>query len=150
MQEIHFQIINWKIVWHWSMKDLKDWKYKIIRAYDIRSPKSNRYYWGYILKYIVLQYQDYWYIYTTNCIHKKLKKYLLPRIREYSDFSNKFIQKEWSTKLLKTKPFSDYIQRIEVIFEFWEMDKIWLEKIDWFVIPSITDDELLERIDKVI
>lgn len=147
---LEFEIKDWKILWFWSMKDLKDWKYKITEVKSIRSIKANRYYWGYILKYIVLQYQHYWYIYTTNHLHKIFKKTLLPRIREYSDYSKKYVLKEWSTRSLKTKQFSEYIQRIEVIMEFWEMDKLWLEKIDWFVIPDINEDQLLEWIDKII
>jgi len=150
MERLEFRIKDWKILWFWSLMDLSDWQYKITEVKRIRSLKSNRYYWGYILKYIALEYQQYWYIYTSNSLHKILKRNLLPRIREYSDFSKKYIQKEWSTKLLKTKQFSEYIQRIEVIFEFWEMDKLWLEKIDWFVIPSINEDELLEWIDKIV
>jgi len=32
---------------------------------------------------------------------------------------------------------------IKALFEFWEMEKLWLEKIESFVIPDIDNDELL-------
>ena len=138
------------MIWYWSMKDLPDGKYKITEVKQIRSLRSNRYYWGYILKYIVLEYKEYWYIHTTNELHKIFKKTFTPRIKEKSDFSKKYVWKIWSTQVLKQKQFSDYIQAIEVIMEFWEMEKLGLEKITGFVIPNIDEEELLEWVDKIV
>lgn len=144
----YFQKVNWKILWFFPK--LKDWKYKIVEVKRIRSIPQNSMYWGFILKYIVSTYADYGYIHTTWEIHKIFKKYLLPRVREKSDFSKKYVWKIWSTAKLKTKPFSQYIDKIKLIFEFWEMDKIGLEKIDPFVIPDIGESELLEWIDRIV
>lgn len=73
----------------------------------------------------------------------------MPRKRMQSDFSKKYVWISGTTTELNTKQFSDYIQAIEVIMEFWEMDKLGLEKIDGFVIPNIDDDELLEWVDRI-
>jgi len=150
MDPINFEVINWKMTWYWSLKDLPDGKYKITKVNNIRSLRSNRYYWGYILKYIVLEYKEYWYIYTTSYLHKIFKKTFTPRVKEKSDFSKKYVWKMWSTRALKQNQFSDYIQAIEVIMEHWEMAKLGLEKISWFVIPDIDEEELLNWMDKII
>jgi len=148
--KLQFEIIDWKILWFGSMRDLKDWLYEIKERKKIRSLDQNKLYWGYILKYIVQEYKDCWYIYTTNYIHKKFKKAFTPRIKVKSDFSKKYIWQSWSTANLTTKQFSEYIQAIKVIMEFWEMDKLELEKISWFIIPDVDEKELLNWIDKII
>ena len=128
----------------WSFPKLPDWLYKITEAKKNRSLDQNRLYWGYILKFIVQQYKDFWYIHTTEQLHTIFKRAFIPKKREYSDFNKrKFVQKLWSTADLNTKQFSDYIKMIQSIFEFWHMDKLGLEKIDNFIIPDINEDELL-------
>ena len=129
---------------YWSFPKLPDWLYKITEAKKTRTLKSNSYYWWYILTFIIQQYKDFWYIHTKDELHYIFKKAFLPRKREYSDFNKKkFIQKIWSTADLNTKQFSDYIEMIKSIFEFWYMEKLNLEIIDNFIIPDINEDELL-------
>ena len=55
-----------------------------------------------------------------------------------------------STWELDSKQFSDYIERIKAIFEFGEMEKLWMEKIDSFFIPDLREDELLYREKQII
>ncbi len=93
---------------------------------------------------------DYWYIHTKDELHEIFKKAFAPRSRHYSDFSRKYIQKIWSTTDMTNKQFTSFMNIIEVIFEFWEMEKLWLEKIDSFVIPDINEEELLYRESKII
>lgn len=137
----YFTKENWKII-AWFPK-LPDGFYKISEVKKTRSNNQNRMYWGYILKYILTQYKDFWYIYTTENLHEIFKRVFIPKKRIKSDFSKKCIYVMGSTQDLNTKQFSDYIERIKAIFEFWEMEKLWLEKIDSFVIPDINDDDLL-------
>lgn len=138
-----FKKENWKIIS--SFPKLPDWNYKICIVKKTRSLDQNRFYWWYVLKFIVLQYKDFWYIYTTENLHDIFKKVFIPKKRIKSDFSRKFVYLSGSTSDLNTKQFSDYIERIKAIFEFWEMEKLWLEKIDSFVIPDIDNDDLLYR-----
>ena len=150
-EKINFQIEKWKIIWFWSIKNLKDWFYKITEIKKVRSLDQNRLYWGYIIKFIVLQYKDAWIIYTKDYIHKRFKKAFLPKERIKSDFSKKYILKSWSTTNLTIKQFTDFINNIKIICEFWELGKIkWLDYIEGFVIPDINEDELLEWIDKIV
>lgn len=150
MKKINFQIQNGKIIWFWSLKNLKDWFYTISEKKNIRSLASNRLYWGYIIKFIVLAYKDAGHIYTKDYIHERFKKAFLPKERVYSDFSKKYVLTAGSTTNLWTKQFSDFIENIKVICEFWELWKIkGLEYIEGFVIPDISEEELLEWIDKV-
>lgn len=143
-----FKKENWKIIS--SFPKLPDWRYKISIVKQKRSWDQNRFYWGYILKFIVLQYKDFWYIYTTENLHDIFKKVFLPKKKIKSDFSKKFVYVSWSTGDLSSKQFSDYIDLIKAIFEFWEMEKLRLEKIDKFIIPDITEDDLLYRESQIV
>lgn len=138
-----FRKENWKIIS--SFPKLPDGNFKITPVKNTRSLNQNKLYWGYILKIIILQYKDFWYIYTVDNLHEIFKKVFIPKKRIKSDFSRKFVYLSGSTSDLNTKQFSDYIERIKAIFEFWEMEKLWLEKIDSFVIPDIDNDDLLYR-----
>ena len=137
----YFEKREWKIIWHFP--PLGDGFYKIEPVSKTRSYSQNRLYWGYILTFIVQTYKDYWYIHTKTEIHEIFKKALIPRKRVKSDFSKKFLYILWSTTELNTKQFSQFIEMIKALFEFWEMEKLWLEKIESFVIPDIDNDELL-------
>jgi hypothetical protein len=150
MEKLFFEIKDWKVHSYFSFSKLKDWKYSMQEVKKIRSIKSNRYYWWYFLKYILLQYKDCWYIYTKDNLHEIFKKAFAPRKREYSDFSKKHIQKIWSTADMTDKQFSDYIKLIWVMFEFWEMEKLWLEQIPSFVVPEINEDELIYRENQIV
>jgi len=149
MKKYYFEVKNGKILGFFPK--LKDWQYEIRERKRIRSLEQNRLYWGYIIKFIVLKYEEVWEIYTKDYIHDKLKKALLWKERVYSDFSKKYILKSKSTTNLNTKQFKEYIDRIKILCEFWKLDQIpWLSKLEPFVIPDITEEELLEWIDKVV
>lgn len=149
MQKWYFEVTKGKILWFFPK--LEDGKYKITEVKQIRSPEANRMYWWYIVKYIVLQYKEAWYIHTKDYIHGLFKKCFLPRERVYSDFSNKYVRTSWSTTTLTKPRFSDYINNIKIICEFGKLWEIkWLEPLQPFVIPEIWEEELLEWIDKVI
>lgn len=139
----YFEKKDWKI--YWSFPKLPDWVFKITEARKTRSLQANRYYFWYVIKYIILQYKEFWYIYTIKKLHETFKKAFVPRKRIKSDFSNKYIYVMWSTTDLNTKQFKDYIDMIKAIFEFGKMELLEMEIIDNFVIPDITDDELLYR-----
>lgn len=142
MKEIYyFEKKDGKI--YWSFPKLKDWYWKITEAKKTRTLNQNRLYWGYILTFIIKQYKEFWYIHLKDELHKTFKKYLLPRKRIKSDFSKSYVYVSWTTTDLNTKQYSEYIEMIKAMFEFWEMEKLWLEKIDSFVIPDITEDELI-------
>lgn len=130
---------------------LNDWRYKIVEIKKIRSLASNRLYWWYIIKFIILKYKEVWIIYTKDYVHDKFKKAFLQKERVYSDFSKKYILKSWSTTNLTTKQFTDFINNIKIICEFWELWKIkWLDYLDKFIIPDIDEEELLNWIDKIV
>ena len=130
---------------------MQDWKYKIVKIKKIRSPEQNRLYWGYIIKYITLQYKEAGYIHTKDYIHECFKKAFLPRNRVYSDFTKKYIMCSWSTTELTTKQFTEYIENIKILCEFGKLWEVrWLEYIEWFVIEDIWEKELLEWIDKIV
>lgn len=149
MDNFYFEVQNWKILWFFPK--MNDWKYKITEIKRIRSLDQNRLYWGYIIKLIVLKYKEVWTIYTKDFIHKLFKKSFLPKERIYSDYSKKYVLKSWSTTNLTIEQFTEFIGNIKVICEFWELWKIkWLDYLEWFVIPDISEDELLEWIDKII
>lgn len=137
----YFEKKDWKI--YWTFPKLPDWVYKITEAKKTRWIQANRYYWGYVLKFIVLQYKEFWYIHTVDSLHEIFKKAFVPRKRVKSDFSKNYIYIMWSTADLNTRQFKDYMDMIKAIFEFGEMEKLWLEKIDSFIIPDINNDELL-------
>ncbi len=138
-----FRKENWKIIS--SFPKLPDGNFKITPVKKTRSLDQNRLYWWYILKIIILNYKEFWYIHTTENLHELFKKVFIPKKRIKSDFSKKYIYLSGSTQELNTKQFSDYIERIKAIFEFGEMEKLWLEKIDPFAIPDVTEDDLLYR-----
>jgi len=144
-----FEVFKGKILWFFPK--LNDWKYKIVEVKKIRSPEQNRLYWWYILKFIVLEYQKVGTIHTKDFIHESFKKAFLPRERVYSHFSKKYILQSWSTTTLNKKQFTDFIENIKLICEF---GKLWeikgLEELEAFVIPNISEEELLERIDKIV
>jgi len=150
MNKWYFEINKGKILGFFPK--LKDWKYKITEIKRIRSLEQNKLYWGYIIKFIVLQYQEVWEIYSKDYIHSKLKRALLPRKQIRSEFNKrKFVWVSWTTTELTTKQFTEYIDRIKILCEFWKLDQIpWLSKLEPFVIPDITEEELLEWIDKII
>lgn len=144
-----FEVFKGKILWFFPK--LKDWKYKIVEVKKIRSPEQNRLYWGYIIKYITLQYKEAGYIHTKDYIHECFKKAFLPRNRVYSDFTKKYIMCSWSTTELTTKQFTEYIENIKILCEFWKLWEVrWLEQIEWFAIEDIWEKELLEWIDKIV
>lgn len=144
-----FEVLQGKILGFFPK--LQDWKYKIVKIKKIRSPEQNRLYWGYIIKYITLQYREAWYIHTKDYIHECFKKAFLPRNRVYSDFTKKYIMLSWSTTELTTKQFTEYIENIKILCEFGKLWEIkWLESIEWFVIEDIWEKELLEWIDKIV
>ena len=143
-----FEVLQGKILGFFPK--LQDWKYKIVKIKKIRSPEQNRLYWGYIIKYITLQYKEAGYIHTKDYIHECFKKAFLPRNRVYSDFTKKYIMCSWSTTELTTKQFTEYIENIKVLCEFGKLWEVrWLEYIEWFVIEDIWEKELLEWIDKI-
>ena len=144
-KKLYFEVKWWKIIPLFSKKDLVDWKYYMKQVENIRSLKSNRFYWWYFLKFIIMSYKDFWYIHTKDELHEIFKKAFAPRDRVYSHFSRKYVQLVWSTTNMTNKQFSEFMNCIWVIFEFGEMKKLWLEKIDSFVIPDINEEELLER-----
>lgn len=141
MNQWFFKKENWKIIF--NQTKLPNWNYKIIEVKKIRSLNQNRFYFWYILKFIILQYREFWYIYTVENLHTIFKKAFIPKKRIKSDFSKKCIYVMGSTWDLNSKQFSDYIERIKAIFEFGEMEKLWMEKIDSFFIPDLREDELL-------
>ena len=144
-----FEVLQGKILGFFPK--LQDWKYKIVKIKKIRSPEQNRLYWGYIIKYITLQYKEAGYIHTKDYIHECFKKAFLPRNRVYSDFTNKYIMCSWSTTELTTKQFTEYIENIKILCEFGKLWEVrWLEYIEWFVIEDIWEKELLEWIDKIV
>lgn len=144
-----FEVRNGKVLWFFPK--LEDWLYEIRERKQIRSPEQNRLYWGYIIKYIVLQYNEAWYIYTKDHIHEIFKICFLPRHRIYSWFSKKYILLAWSTTNLNTKQFSDFIKNIKIICEFWKLWKMkWLEPLEPFIIPDIDENQLMDWIDKII
>lgn len=149
MKKYTFEIKNQKILWFFPQ--LMDWLYEIRERKRIRSLEQNRLYWGYIIKFIVLQYKDAWYIHTKDYIHEKFKKCFLKKERNYSDFSKRYILKSWSTTNLNIKQFTEFINNIKIICEFsklWEIK--WLEALGSFIIPDINEEELLNWIDKII
>ena len=148
--KLYFEVKQWKIIPLFTKEQLVDGKYFMQQVKQIRTLPQNRLYFWYYLKYIVATYKDYWYIYTKDTLHNIFKKAFIPRERIYSDFSKKYIQKTWSTTKMKTKQFSTYLECIKVIFEFWEMEQLWLPKIDSFVIPDINEEQLLEWESKII
>lgn len=149
MNKWYFEINKWKILWFFPK--LNDWKYKITEVKRIRSPEQNRLYWWYIIKFIVIQYNEVWYLHTKDYIHECFKKAFLPKQRVYSDFSKKYVIKAWSTTDLNTKQFSEFIWKIKIFSEHWVLWEIkWLEPLDWFVIPDISEEELLDWIDKIV
>jgi len=149
MKEIwYFKKENGKITWYFPQ--LHDWEYKIEKSKKTRSLKSNSYYWWFVLSYIIETYKDYWYIHTKDELHEIFKTAFIPKKRVYWDFSKKYVMRKWSTTELNTKQFTDYIKMIESIFEFWHMEKLWLEKIEKFVVPDISQDELLYRESKIV
>lgn len=141
MKQYFFTKKDWKIIS--KFPPLPDWNYKILEVKKTRSLNQNRFYFWYILKFIILQYREFWYIYTVDNLHEKFKKAFIPKKRIKSDFSKKCIYVMWSTWDLNSKQFSDFIERIKSIFEFGEMEQLWMEKIDRFVIPDLNEDELL-------
>lgn len=144
-----FEVLQGKILGFFPK--LQDWKYKIVKIKKIRSPEQNRLYWGYIIKYITLQYKEAGYIHTKDYIHECFKKAFLPRNRVYSDFTKKYIMCSWSTTELTTKQFTEYIENIKILCEFGKLWEVrWLEYIEWFVIEDIWEKELLEWIDKIV
>ena len=145
-----FEVREGKVIWYFPK--LSDWYYKVSERKRIRSPASNRLYWGFILKYIVLAYRDSWYVHTKDYIHKKFKDCFLETWKEYDDYNpDKFINKEPTTATLNNKQFKDYIDSIKIICEFGKLWEIpWMETLEPFVIPEITEGELLEWIDKNI
>ena len=148
MNQWFFKKENWKIIF--NQTKLPDWNYKILEVKKIRSLNQNRFYFWYILKFIILQYREFWYIYTVDNLHTIFKKAFIPKKRIKSDFSKKCIYIMRSTWELDSKQFSDYIERIKAIFEFGEMEKLWMEKIDSFFIPDLREDELLYREKQII
>ena len=149
MTKRYFEIIKGKILWFFPK--LWDGKYKIVEVKVIRSPEANRYYWGYIIKFIVLMYKEAWYIHTKDYIHELFKKSFLHRDRIYSDFSKKYIFKYGSTTTLTKEQFSELIKNIKIICEFWKLWEIkGLEPLEPFVIPDIDEEELLNWIDKIV
>lgn len=144
-----FEVFKGKILGFFPK--LKDWKYKIVEVKQIRSPEQNRLYWWYIIKFIVLKYQYAWIIHTKDFIHECFKKAFLPRERVYSDFSKKYILQSWSTTTLNKKQFTDFINNIKIICEFGKLGEIkGLEDLEAFVIPDISEEELLMWIDKIV
>lgn len=148
MEIRYFTKENGKIKSHFHK--LPDWEYKIQVAKKNRTLKSNRYYFWYVLTFIIERYREFWYIYTKDKLHKIFKTAFVPRKRIKSDFSRKYVMVKWSTAELNSKQFSDYLKMIESIFEFWEMEQLKLEKIDNFTIPDINEDELLYRESKIL
>lgn len=149
MNKWYFEIVKGKILGFFPK--LLDWKYKIVEVLRIRSPEQNRLYWGYIIKLIVLMYKEAWIIHTKDYIHEKFKRAFLPRIRVKSDFSKKYIWIAWSTTVLNTKQFTDFINNIKILCEFGKLWEIpWLENLEWFIIKDISEEELLNWIDKIV
>lgn len=145
----YFEITKGKILWFFPT--LTDWKYKIVEMKRIRSLEQNRLYWWYIIKYIVLMYKEIWIIHTKDFVHEKFKMAFLHRDRIYSDFSKKYILKYWSTTTLKIKQFTEFINHIKIICEFWKLWEIrGLEWLEPFIIPDINEEELLNWIDKIV
>lgn len=140
MRPLYFQKKDWKIL---NKIELKNWFYKITEVKQIRSIAQNRFYFWYILKLIVKSYLDFWYIHTTEELHTIFKKAFIPKVKIKSDFSKKFIYQIGSTTQLNTKQFKEFIDQIKIIFEFWEMEKLGLEKIDNLIISDIREDDLI-------
>ena len=150
-EKLYLEVKDWKIFPLFPKNKLIDGKYSLSILKSLRSGQQNKMYWGYILKFIILQYRDFWYIYTKDELHDIFWKAFLPKIRVKSDFSKNYVMQVESTTNLTTKQFSDYIERIKAIFEFWYMEKLKMEKIDPFVIPEIkNEDELLYRQNLII
>ena len=130
-QDNHIVIKDWKRVWK---NPLKDWVYKL-KAKN-RSLEINSFYWL-LLWYIVKEYANYWYIHTINELHELFKKWLLPRIRVYSENKKNYVYQRQTTANLNNKAFSEYLNNIKLIVEHWELHKFpKLEQIDWFTLPE--------------
>ncbi len=150
-EKLYLEVKGGGIIPLFPKSKLVDGKYALSEVKAIRSLKQNNMYWGYILKFIILQYREFWYIYTKDNLHEIFWKAFLPRVRIKSDFTKSYVMQVESTTKLTTKQFSDYIERIKAIFEFWYMEKLKMEKIDPFVIPEIkNEDELLYRQNLII
>jgi len=135
-------IKDWKRVWK---NPLSDGTYKLIK--ETRSIKINNYYWV-CIQVIVDEYANYGYIHTLDEIHEICKKWLLPRIRVYSENKKNYVYQRQSTTNLKDKEMSQYLNRIKIIAEFWKLHTMWLEEISGFIIPDPEDRNLFNYIDK--
>ena len=108
----------------------------IIRPFRAkRTIPQNAYYWGVVLKTISKETG-----YTSEELHEFFKRIFL---KKEIVIGGKVYEISISTRKLKKDQFSEYIEMIKAIFEFWEMEKLWLEKIDSFIIPDINEDELI-------
>lgn len=150
MEKWYFEVTKGKTVGFFP--SLHDWKYKITEVKRMRSPEQNRLFWGYIIKYIVMMYKEAWYIHSKDYVHECFKKAFLEKVKVYSDWEqDKYILKAWSTTNLNTKQFSEFIWKIKIFCEHWVLWEIkWLENLEPFIIPDISEDELLEWIDKIL
>lgn len=149
MQKMYFEVLEGKTIGFFPK--LSDGKYSITEVMQIRSLDQNRMYFWYIIKYITLAYEEKWYIHSKSHIHKSFKRAFLEKEKVYSDWkSDEYVMKIWSTTKLNTKQFSEFIWKIKIFCEhgvLWEVE--WLEYLEPFVIPDISEDELLGWIDKV-
>ena len=125
-----------------SFPSLPDWFYTIQETKKNRSLDQNRMYWGYILTYIVKQYEEAGETLTKTYLHETMKL-LIPRKRVKSDFTKWYVFKKWSTTDLNTKQFKEYIDKIKALCEFWELHQLKLPYIKPFVIPEINEEDLL-------
>ena len=132
--KLYFEKRNWKIINQFPK--LEDGIYEIKKVEFKRSIKLNNLYWLRI-NCIVEEYSNYGYIHTPQFIHNKFKRCFLQKEKIKSDFSKKYVYKIWSTANLNNKKFVKYLEKIQVIVEFWKLWEIdWLEEISWFVLPE--------------
>jgi hypothetical protein len=113
---MYFEKKDWKIISQFPK--LADGIYEIKKVEPKRSIKLNNLYWLWI-NCIVEEYKNYGYIHTAQFIHNLFKICFLRKIRIKSDFSKKYIYKIASTTNLNNKEFVKYLEKIQLIVEFW-------------------------------
>ena len=131
---MYFEKKDWKIISQFPK--LADGIYEIKKVEPKRSIKLNNLYWLWI-NCIVEEYKNYGYIHTAQFIHNLFKICFLRKIRIKSDFSKKYIYKIASTTNLNNKEFVKYLEKIQLIVEFWKLWEIQgLETIWLFILPE--------------
>lgn len=128
--------------WKTDVSFLTDGTYEAKPVKKTRSIAQNSMYWGYVLPFIVKQYSEAWEVMTAYNLHEHIKL-LVPRKRIKSDFSKSYIFQKWSTTDLSTKQFKELIEKVKALCEFWELHQLKLQYIQPFIIPDITEDDLL-------